>query len=97
MLKNRKQFYASVLERVLWTFFQALAAFYIADEVSNLDGIDTGDKFKAALIAAGLSVAKNFIGSGIGNGSTPSWLPQELDPASPPVANPDVNVALEGP
>lgn len=94
-VSDRKRFYAALLERVLWTFFQSLAAFYILDGAANIDGLDNGDKFKAALIAGGISVVKNVLGSQFGNGGTPAWLPTNYDPATPPGTDPNEN-ALTG-
>lgn len=92
---NRKQFYASLIERVIWTFLQAAGAAFLLDGVANT-GLDNGDKLKLAAIAGGISVLKNVIGSGIGNGGTPAWLPAELDPATFPGQPVEGNIVLDG-
>ncbi len=55
----KKAFYLDLLERSVWTFVQAFAAFWITDGVLDL-GMALDELAIAAAVAGGLAVAKGL-------------------------------------
>lgn len=77
-MTTRRQFYADLLERVIWTFVQAFGAAYLVDAASVV-GLDGGDKVKLALTAAALAVLKCLGATQFGAPNTASTLPVAED------------------
>lgn len=70
---SRRQFYADLLERVLWTFVQAAGAEWVV--TSSLDS----GSLKIALVAGLVSVAKCLVATQIGASNTAATLPVTTD------------------
>lgn len=74
---SRKVFYLDLLERVLWTFVQGFVAFWI------ITGEVDADTLTGGLIAGGLSAAKAFLATQIGDRNSAATLPSPPDYTAP--------------
>ena len=70
---SRRQFYADLGERVLWTFVQGAAA-----EWAVTESLDSGS-LKIALVAGLVSLAKCLVATQIGAANTAATLPITTD------------------
>lgn len=77
MTADRRRFYSDLLERVVWTALQAFLAAVVVDNMGA--GLDDGDLFKTAGIAALISAAKCLLATQIGAPNTAATLPEEDD------------------
>lgn len=68
-----RQFYADLVERVLWTFLQGALAEWIV--TSSLDSVS----LQVALVAGGVSAAKCLLATQIGAPNTAATLPVSTD------------------
>lgn len=81
MTTDRRRFYSDLLERVLWTAVQSFLGALVADNLGA--GLDDGDLFKVAGIAALVSAAKCLLATQIGARNTAATLPAEDDTPVP--------------
>lgn len=74
-MSNRKAFYVDLAERAAWTFVQGfLAVWVVTAEVSM-------ENLQVAAVAGLVSVAKSFLGKGVGDKDSAATLPVPPDRA----------------
>ncbi len=79
---NRGQFIYDLLERAAKTFVQAYLGVWLIVYNADSDQAFQWENVRVGLVAGAVALATSFVGKGIGNSESGSWLPADKDPGN---------------